>query len=79
VLYARWCVYCHGFGASGGGAIQDLRYSSESVFGAYPRIVLDGLYASAGMPSFKEWLSADDVAAIRAFIVSQRNRLAAAR
>jgi quinohemoprotein ethanol dehydrogenase len=78
-LYAKWCVYCHGFGASSGGAIQDLRYSNEPVFAAYPRIVLDGAYASTGMPSFKEWLSTDDVAAIRAFIVSQRNRLAAAQ
>lgn len=74
--YARWCMYCHGFGASSGGAIRDLRYSAESVFGSYPKIVLDGAYASTGMPSYKQWLSTDDVAAIRAYVISQRNRLA---
>ena len=79
VLYAQRCVYCHGFGASSGGSIQDLRYSSASVFAAYPKIVLDGTYISAGMPSFKQWLSTNDVAAIRAFVISQRNRLAATR
>ncbi len=79
VLYAQRCVYCHGFGASAGGAIQDLRYSTASVFASYPKIVLDGTYASAGMPSFKQWLSTDDVVAIRAFVISQRNRLAATR
>jgi quinohemoprotein ethanol dehydrogenase len=75
-LYARWCVYCHGFGATGGGAVQDLRYSAASVYAAYPKIVLDGTYVSAGMPAFKQWLSTDDVAAIRAFVISQRNRIA---
>jgi quinohemoprotein ethanol dehydrogenase len=79
VIYAQRCVYCHGFGASSGGSIQDLRYSSASVFVAYPKIVLDGTYVSAGMPAFKQWLSTDDVAAIRAYVISQRNRLAAAR
>jgi quinohemoprotein ethanol dehydrogenase len=75
LLYATRCVWCHGFGASGGGPVQDLRYSADSVYAMYPKIVLDGSYASAGMPSFKQWLSADDVTAIRAYIISQRNRI----
>jgi quinohemoprotein ethanol dehydrogenase len=74
-LYAKWCVYCHGFGAIGGGAVQDLRYSAASTFSMYPKIVLDGAYQQAGMPSFKAWLTADDVLAIRAFVVSQRNKI----
>jgi quinohemoprotein ethanol dehydrogenase len=75
-LYAKYCVYCHGFGAIGGGAVQDLRYSSASVYSSYPRIVLEGAYTQAGMPSFKQWLSNADVTAIRAFVISQRNRIA---
>lgn len=77
VLYARWCVFCHGFGASGGGPTPDLRYSSTAVFGSYPKIVLDGALTGAGMPAFKQWLTNDDVAAIRAFVISQRNGIAA--
>jgi|SRR5579883_760161 len=75
VLYATWCVYCHGFAAASGGSIADLRFSSESTFASYPKIVLDGSYVSVGMPSFKQWLSNDDVAAIRAFVISQRNKI----
>ena len=76
VLYASFCFACHGVAAVSGGSIADLRYSAESVYAAYPKIVLDGAYVSAGMPSFKQWLSNGDVAAIRAFVISQRNRIA---
>jgi PQQ-dependent dehydrogenase (methanol/ethanol family) len=74
--YARWCVWCHGFAAVSGGVVKDLRYSSEATYAAYPKIVLDGTFVQAGMPAFKQWLSNDDVAAIRAFVISQRNKIA---
>ncbi len=77
VIYARWCFVCHGMGAFSGGAIQDLRYSSKATFDRYPQIVLDGAYAKSGMPALKDWISADEVSAIREFIIAQRNRLAA--
>ncbi len=76
LLYATRCIWCHGAGAISGGPVQDLRYSKESVYENYPKIVLDGIYQSAGMPSFKQWLSADDVAAIRAYVISRRNAIA---
>jgi quinohemoprotein ethanol dehydrogenase len=75
VLYATWCVYCHGVAAISGGSIQDLRYSNESVYGNYSKIALEGIYQSAGMPSFKQWLNDDDVAAIRAYVISRRNAI----
>lgn len=78
-LYAKWCFVCHGAGAFSGGAIQDLRYSSEAVFRQYPRIVLDGAYAKTGMPALKEWIKPEEVNAIRVFVISQRNRLAAGK
>ena len=73
--YAKWCMVCHGFGASSGGSMPDLRYSAPAVLSSYPQIVLNGASVSRGMPSFKEWLSTDDVEAIRAFVISQRNRI----
>ncbi len=79
VLYATRCIWCHGAGVIAGGAIQDLRYSKESVYTNYSKIVLDGIYQSAGMPSFKEWLSNDDVAAIRAYVISRRNAISAGK
>jgi quinohemoprotein ethanol dehydrogenase len=74
-LFSMLCFECHGIAAVSGGSIADLRYSSESVYAEYPKIVLDGAYIAAGMPSFKAYLSPDDVAAIRAFVISQRNRI----
>lgn len=78
LLYAKWCFVCHGAGAMSGGSLADLRYSSPQVFEAYPKIVLEGSFRGAGMPSLKQWVSEADVAAIRAFVISQRNRAAAA-
>jgi len=74
-LYADICVYCHGVGATSGGVISDLRYSGPQVLRNYRGIVLDGEYTGMGMPSFRGRLSADDVEAIRVFVLSQRAKL----
>ena len=44
----------------------------------FAEVVLDGKYASAGMASFANTLSADDVEAVRAYIVNRANEDAAA-
>ncbi|HLG16645.1 MAG TPA: PQQ-dependent dehydrogenase, methanol/ethanol family [Blastocatellia bacterium] len=77
VLYAQWCSVCHGIGAlGGGGVLPDLRRSQPATFNAYQRIVLEGSYSSVGMPSFKQWLTADDVDAIRAYVLKRRAQIA---
>ena len=43
------------------------------------QIVLGGAYQSQGMPSFKQWLTVDDVKAIQAYILKRRADLAAKR
>jgi quinohemoprotein ethanol dehydrogenase len=78
-LFARWCGLCHGFGAAGGGATADLRYSHPSTFDKYREIVLDGKYQSMGMPSLKRWLTAADVDAIRAYVLTRRAQLVEGR
>jgi hypothetical protein len=50
--------------------------SKPEVFKMYKEIVLDGDYSSRGMPAFGKWLSADDVEAIRAYIIKRRADLA---
>lgn len=77
VLYSQACVFCHGVAATSGGVISDLRYSGPQVFRNYRGIVLDGEYTGLGMPSFRGALSADDVEAIRLFVLSQRAKLTA--
>ncbi len=76
-LFTQWCMVCHGVGAvGGGGLITALPMSKPEVFKMYKEIVLDGDYASRGMPAFGKWLSADDVEAIRAYIIKRRSDLA---
>ena len=77
-LFHRWCAVCHGFGAVGGGVVPDLRRSDPKLYAVLPDIVLAGALRGNGMPSFEKWLGAADVAAIRAYLVSQRNALARA-
>jgi quinohemoprotein ethanol dehydrogenase len=78
-LFSQWCSVCHGIGAAGGGATADLRYSNASVFDKYREIVLEGKYQGMGMPSLKAWLTAEDVDAIRAYVLTRRAALADAK
>jgi quinohemoprotein ethanol dehydrogenase len=71
-LFAQWCAVCHGLGVAGGGATPDLRYSHPATFDKYRDIVLDGKYQGMGMPSFRKWLTAADVDAIRAYVLTRR-------
>ena len=72
-LYAGNCVMCHGIAADCRcGSVADLRYSSESVFQSYQKIVLEGSYQELGMPSFRERLKEADVDAIRNYILERR-------
>jgi quinohemoprotein ethanol dehydrogenase len=75
-LFAQWCGVCHGFGAAGGGATADLRYAHPATFDKYRDIVLDGKYQGMGMPSFRRWLTSEDVDAIRAYVLTRRAALA---
>jgi quinohemoprotein ethanol dehydrogenase len=74
-LFAQWCAVCHGIGVAGGGATPDLRYSHPATFDKYRDIVLDGKYQAVGMPSFRKWLTSEDVDAIRAYVLTRRAAL----
>jgi len=76
-LFAQRCGVCHGFGAAGGGATADLRYSHPTTFDKYREIVLEGKYQGMGMPSLRRWLTVEDVDAIRAYVLTRRAALAA--
>ncbi|MCX5737483.1 MAG: PQQ-binding-like beta-propeller repeat protein [Proteobacteria bacterium] len=74
-LYHRWCAHCHGATAVGGGAIADLRVSSERVQQQFAAIVLGGHRLTEGMPTFADRLGASDLAAIEAYVAQQRDKL----
>ena len=70
-LYAAECASCHGDGAVSGSETSDLRYSPTAVHRSWNAIVVEGIYATGGMPAFKATLSPKDAEAIRAFVVHE--------
>jgi PQQ-dependent dehydrogenase (methanol/ethanol family) len=76
-LYDRYCLVCHGYGAVGGGVIEDLRTKSERIFDNYTAIVIEGRRANKGMPGFDDVLDEEDSDAIRAYVLSRRDLLVA--
>jgi quinohemoprotein ethanol dehydrogenase len=65
----RRCAACHGVRGTIN-AYPDLWNSPPGTHAAFESIVLKGTLSYAGMPSFSDALSSDDVNAIHAFIVS---------
>lgn len=75
VVFQRHCSYCHGDGFRTGGVTPDLRYSGEAIHNMWDQIVLDGILSGAGMVSFAEFVSKDELEAIRQYVLSEANRL----
>jgi quinohemoprotein ethanol dehydrogenase len=68
-LYAGWCMPCHGPLAIGGGSIPDLRYATAQTHAQFADIVLGGVRADRGMPSFADQLGPEDARAIQAYVL----------
>jgi quinohemoprotein ethanol dehydrogenase len=68
------CAGCHGYRGIPNG-YPDLWNLPLGSHTAFQSIVHDGAIAYAGMPSFKDALSVDDVNAIQAFIISDEINL----
>jgi mono/diheme cytochrome c family protein len=72
VTYARRCSMCHGAEAASGGLAPDLRHSQAATFDRYDQVVLGGALANRGMPSFQGFVTAEELAAIKAYVLTQR-------
>jgi quinohemoprotein ethanol dehydrogenase len=71
VLYASTCAQCHGQLAVGG--VKDLRHMDAATHATFDDIVLKGVRAEKGMASFASLLSAGEVDAIHAYLISRAN------
>ncbi|MBA4338004.1 MAG: PQQ-dependent dehydrogenase, methanol/ethanol family [Hyphomonas sp.] len=72
VHYARNCAVCHGPLGVSSGVLPDLRWSAISGNkDAWKGVVLDGNLAANGMVSFADYLTPDEVEAIRAYVLTQ--------
>ncbi len=70
LLFDDNCAGCHGAKAVAG-PLPDLRYASTQTLEGIQAIVLGGARAARGMPSFQKILTAEQVRAIQAYIVSR--------
>ena len=70
-LFAETCSRCHGENARGG--LKDLRFMTPETRAEFNSIVLQGTRKDKGMAGFADLLSADDVAAINAYLVARAN------
>ena len=72
VHYSRNCMVCHGPFAVSSGVLPDLRWSAyASTEESWKGVIIDGNLSDIGMVSFADVLSADDVEAIRAYVLNQ--------
>jgi len=72
IAYNRTCVYCHGYKAVSDGVFPDLRHSvAIADKDVWKSIVWDGALETKGMVAFGKNFSLEQIAAIRAFIISQ--------
>lgn len=70
--YQRSCYACHGPSAISGGVLPDLRYSPAIAnLDVWNAVTIDGVLVDNGMVSFKEDYSAEQLNAIRAYIIHQ--------
>src|ERR1700745_2896105 len=71
VLFAKYCLYCHGVNAVAGSGIPDLRYATGETHHQFEAIVLGGARESLGMPSFGDVLKREQLPATPASILSR--------
>ena len=73
-LYGRFCLVCHGDSAVGNGFTPDLRVSGTLASGeAWASIITGGALKQHGMVSFSSQLKADQVEALRHYVIDRSN------
>ena len=73
-LFTHFCIGCHVVG-TGGGALPDLARSNEGIYDIYESILLDGRLEAEGMPNLGEYLSAEDVADLKSYVLYTASEL----
>ncbi len=76
--YGEYCGICHGAGGGSRGAMPSLHRATSLTHRNFHRIVLEGLREEEGMPSYAGILTAEEVTAIHAYVVSRARAAVAA-
>jgi quinohemoprotein ethanol dehydrogenase len=70
-IYDLYCAFCHGGNAISGGIVPDLRYRIAELTPAWQSIVFEGALSANGMPAWNEYMTADEVDAIQAYVLHE--------
>ncbi len=70
-LYHEFCAGCHGTDAVSNGAVPDLRHLPSVYYDNFDKIVLDGVMRKMGMVGFRDVLTEEDSALIKAYVLTQ--------
>lgn len=72
VHFARNCAVCHGALTISSGVLPDLRWSVYAGDAdAWQAVVNEGVLADAGMVAFSKLLTAEEIEAVRAYVIAQ--------
>lgn len=71
-VYTKHCMLCHGQGGVSGGALADLRYAAPATYDNIINIVRNGAYSGLGMPNLGQWVTDDEVNAVKNWLLSLR-------
>jgi PQQ-dependent dehydrogenase (methanol/ethanol family) len=70
-LYNLYCIACHGGNATSAGIIPDLRFRIDAIAPAWQAIVMEGGLKTNGMPGWKDFMTAEEAEAIKAYVVHE--------
>lgn len=73
-VYANSCAACHGDQAYASALTPNLRYSAVTADASlWQEVIRDGMLAANGMPNFGQAYSAEEIEAVRAYVIHEAN------
>ncbi|TAM12504.1 MAG: PQQ-dependent dehydrogenase, methanol/ethanol family [Nevskiaceae bacterium] len=71
-FYNQRCAVCHGVDAVSGSSLPDLRYLPNAMYGkGFEAVVLGGVMANAGMASFADVATRQDIDDVQAYLIKR--------
>jgi mono/diheme cytochrome c family protein len=73
-LFREYCVRCHSLKGVGNGRLPDLRRLPRSMYDGFESIVRDGAVESLGMPRFGHLVNAQQIAALKTYLLVEAEK-----
>jgi len=73
-LFREYCVRCHTLKGVGNGRLPDLRRLPRAMYDSFDAIVRDGAVEGLGMPRFGHLLKAEELAALKTYLLVEAEK-----